>query len=77
MKAEQTAGPAVTPPPNPKLWGYDFVYDGFGNRWDQKIRDGKAGIPSTIQFNQSLNRISGQSYDANGNMTGGTDLRCG
>jgi len=77
IKAEQTAGPPVTPAPNAKLWGYDYVYDGFGNRWDQLIANGKAGLPSSVQFNQSLNRVSAHSYDANGNttaMTGASGL---
>ena len=70
VKAEQTAGPGVTLPPNPIMWCYDHIYDGFGNRWNQTIISGKAGIPSKVQFNQNLDRIFGQSYDANGNMTG-------
>jgi RHS repeat-associated protein len=69
VEAKQTAGPTVGQ--TGLMWGLNFTYDGFGNRWDQTIINGKAGITSTLQFNQSLNRILGQSYDANGNMTGG------
>jgi RHS repeat-associated protein len=68
--ATQTAGP-VAQPANLQ-WGLSFTYDGFGNRWNQTIQGGKAGVPSALTFDEARNRITGQfwQYDANGNTTG-------
>jgi RHS repeat-associated protein len=68
--ATQTAGPVVQPAN--LQWGLSFTYDGFGNRWNQTIQGGKAGVPSALTFDEARNRITGQfwAYDANGNTTG-------
>jgi RHS repeat-associated protein len=55
-----TTGPA---------YGLSFGYDGFGNKLSQTVTKGSAPASSiTVDAN---NRIVGQSYDANGNMTSG------
>jgi RHS repeat-associated protein len=55
-----TTGPA---------YGLSFGYDGFGNKLTQTVTKGSAPASSiTVDAN---NRITGQTYDANGNMTSG------
>ena len=55
-----TTGPA---------YGLSFGYDGFGNKLSQTVTMGSAPASSiTVDAN---NRITGQTYDANGNMTSG------
>ena len=55
-----TTGPA---------YGLSFGYDGFGNKLSQTVTKGSAPASSiTVDAN---NRITGQTYDANGNMTSG------
>ena len=52
-------------------WGMTWMYDGFGNRTNQSVMPGKAGVPSMLSVNPANNRITtnGFAYDANGNMT--------
>jgi RHS repeat-associated protein len=50
------------------LW-LSFRYDGFGNKLSQTVTKGSAPASSTTV--DANNRITGQSYDANGNMTSG------
>ncbi|MFN9892499.1 MAG: hypothetical protein ACK58M_04595, partial [Acidobacteriota bacterium] len=51
-------------------WGLTWDYDGFGNRWEQRITKGTAP-PNTVSFDQTTNRVNSAWYqhDANGNMT--------
>ena len=47
-------------------YGLSFGYDGFGNRLSQTVTKGSAPASSiTVDAN---NRVTGQTYDANGNM---------
>ncbi len=52
----------------PSSFGY--VYDRYGNRWQQNVTAG-SGSTSSLSFDLSTNRISagGYSYDAAGNLT--------
>jgi RHS repeat-associated protein len=47
---------------------YSYVYDRWGNRWQQNIKTGSGPSPQ-YTFNTSTNQIVGYSYDAAGNMT--------
>jgi RHS repeat-associated protein len=51
-------------------WGLSWDYDGFGNRWEQRITKGTAP-PSNVSFDLATNRVNapGYAHDANGNMT--------
>jgi YD repeat-containing protein len=49
-------------------WGLSFTYDGFGNLTQQTVTKGSAP-PLSVAVNASTNRIVGQAYDANGNLT--------
>jgi RHS repeat-associated protein len=55
-----TTGPA---------YGLSFGYDGFGNKLTQTVT--KGGAPASSITVDANNRITGQTYDANGNMTSG------
>jgi RHS repeat-associated protein len=50
--------------------GFTYVYDRWGNRWQQNLTAGSGPQPQ-LSFNTSTNRVtnSGYSYDAAGNMT--------
>jgi RHS repeat-associated protein len=52
------------------VWGLSWDYDGFGNRWEQRVTKGTAP-GNTVSFDLSTNRINSAGYgaDANGNMT--------
>jgi RHS repeat-associated protein len=52
---------------------FTYVYDRWGNRWQQNITAG-TGPTSSISFNTSTNQIntSGYAYDAAGNLTNDT-----
>jgi RHS repeat-associated protein len=56
----QTTGPE---------WGLSFGYDGFGNKLSQTVTKGTA--PSMSITVDANNRVTGQTFDANGNMTSG------
>jgi RHS repeat-associated protein len=47
--------------------GLNYVYDRYGNRWQQNVTAGSAPQPQ-YSFNTANNQISGYSYDAAGNM---------
>ncbi len=49
-------------------WGLSWTYDDFGNRLTQTPT---AGTPpqSTLTYDETTNRITGYTYDANGNLT--------
>jgi YD repeat-containing protein len=51
-------------------WGLSWDYDGFGNRWEQRVTKGTAP-PNTVSFDQTTNRVNSAwfQHDANGNMT--------
>ncbi|MFN7648550.1 MAG: hypothetical protein ACK5UT_13665, partial [Acidobacteriota bacterium] len=51
-------------------WGLSWDYDGFGNRWEQRVTKG-AAPPSNVSFDLATNRVNapGYAHDANGNMT--------
>jgi YD repeat-containing protein len=51
----------------PTAWTQTFQYDGFGNLTAKVLN----GTTTTIGVTASTNRLSGGSYDANGNMTTG------
>ena len=51
-------------------WGQSFSYDGFGNRTAAMVTKGSAPS-SSFSIDAATNRITGFSYDANGNMTAG------
>jgi RHS repeat-associated protein len=51
---------------------YGWVYDRYGNRWQQNITGGTGSGPTiSVSFNSANNQIStsGYTYDAAGNMT--------
>jgi RHS repeat-associated protein len=52
-------------------WGYQYTFDGFGNRESQQVTPGKPGTSSYLTYDRATNRITtaGFSYDANGNLT--------
>ncbi len=52
---------------SPAAWTQSFQYDGFGNLTSKILN----GITNTIGVDPATNRLSGTSYDANGNMTSG------
>ena len=68
----QSIDSAIFTPRSKNVYRTLVTYDGFGNRWDQTIQNGKAGVPMGVQFDQSKNRVSTAvyAYDANGNVTG-------
>jgi RHS repeat-associated protein len=45
---------------------YTWVYDRYGNRWQQNAQ---SGLNTPLSFNSSTNQITGYSYDAAGNLT--------
>ncbi len=47
---------------------YSYVYDRWGNRWQQNVKTGSGPSPQ-YSFNTAMNQIVGYSYDAAGNMT--------
>ena len=47
---------------------YAWVYDRYGNRWQQNVTKG-TGWPSSLTFSASTNQVSGLTYDAAGNVT--------
>ncbi len=51
----------------PAAWTETYGYDGFGNLTSKVLN----GTTTTIGVNAATNRLSGASYDANGNMTSG------
>ncbi|HEX2713854.1 MAG TPA: hypothetical protein VHM88_16795, partial [Candidatus Acidoferrales bacterium] len=51
------------------LWGLAETYDRYGNRPTQTVTAGN-GPPSSVTIDPNTNRISGFTYDANGNLTG-------
>ena len=50
-------------------YGLLFSYDGFGNKLSQTVTKGTA--PSMSITVDANNRVTGQTYDLNGNMTVG------
>lgn len=50
-------------------WGLAWNYDGFGNLTQQSVTKGQM-TGFTLGINGATNRITGQSYDANGNWLG-------
>jgi RHS repeat-associated protein len=46
---------------------YSYVYDRYGNRWQQNALQG--GPSPSVAYNKGTNQIVGDSYDAAGNMT--------
>jgi RHS repeat-associated protein len=51
-------------------WGQAFVYDGLGNLVQKNVAKGSAPAMS-LTVNGATNRVTGWSYDANGNVTQG------
>ena len=51
-------------------WGQAFAYDGFGNLTGKTVTQGSAPTLN-VSFDPLTNHQNGQSYDANGNPTGG------
>ncbi|MFN9892912.1 MAG: hypothetical protein ACK58M_06705, partial [Acidobacteriota bacterium] len=51
-------------------WGLSWDYDGFGNRWEQRVTKG-AAPPNNVSFDLATNRVNapGYAHDANGNLT--------
>jgi YD repeat-containing protein len=51
-------------------WGLAWDYDGFGNRYAQRVTKGSAPVVSFV-VDQTKNRLigTGWAYDANGNAT--------
>jgi len=45
---------------------FSYVYDRYGNRWQQNAQQG--GPSPSITFNQAVNQIFGATYDAAGNI---------
>jgi len=48
---------------------YSYVYDRWGNRWQQNETSGSGGPQPQLSFNTSTNQITGYGYDAAGNIT--------
>jgi hypothetical protein len=48
---------------------FTYTYDRYGNRWSQNVTAGSGPQPQ-FSFNAANNQISGDTYDAAGNMTG-------
>jgi YD repeat-containing protein len=48
---------------------FSYVYDRFGNRWQQNVTAGSGPI-SRLGFDANNHIVSGASYDAAGNVTG-------
>jgi RHS repeat-associated protein len=46
---------------------FSYVYDRFGNRWQQNVTAGSGGT-SSLSFSGNNNRIDGSPYDAAGNL---------
>src|SRR5262245_18417709 len=57
--------------PNVTQWGQGFSYDGFGNITGKTVTKGSAPSLSVIA-DAATNRISGYTYDANGNTLSGS-----
>jgi RHS repeat-associated protein len=49
-------------------WGLSWAYDRYGNRLQQNVTAGSAPSPQT-PTDTATNRITGDTYDANGNLT--------
>uniref|UniRef100_Q024R0 YD repeat protein n=1 Tax=Solibacter usitatus (strain Ellin6076) TaxID=234267 RepID=Q024R0_SOLUE len=50
-------------------WGQAFTYDGFGNLTGKSVTQGSAPALS-VSYDPATNHQTGQSYDANGNLSG-------
>ncbi len=62
-----TASCSANCPGNQSSLGLQFVYDAFGNRWQQNVTAG-IGPSSQLSFSGPTNRMDGYSYDAAGNL---------
>jgi YD repeat-containing protein len=49
-------------------WSQGYAYDGFGNLTDKNVLSGSAQ-PLHVTVNAATNRITGYTYDSNGNLT--------
>jgi RHS repeat-associated protein len=63
IQTTSTAGSAAYP-----RWGLSWTYDRYGNRPQQTLTAG-SGPASSFAIDPHTNRIIGDSYDANGNLT--------
>ncbi len=63
---ERLASAVTTTNPNVPQWGQSYGYDGFGNLTDQTLTKG-SGPDVHVLVNPATNRLTSDSYDANGN----------